>query len=378
MNEKDLKGISNCVRCGYCQAYCPTYRVTKHEGYNARGRMQLAKEALINNEFSELFSARINQCLLCGSCLKHCPPEVDVPSIIEKLRCKIIEKNGLSQVAHRMKQNAGEKGSITGDEQSNRLLWLQPCSDKIQIKFNEKVEYVYFVGCVSALYPSSYSIPQSFVQVLSHAGVDFSLLGEAEHCCGYPLAIGGLEKEAAAAAEKNIEAVIKLGAKAIVVTCPSCYCAWTNYYPELLGYDHGIEVLHSSELLWKLVEGGQLELSGITDTVTYHDPCDLGRKSGVFDAPRNLIRATGATLAEMVHSHEEAMCCGGGGNLESNDATLSLKVAQERVKQCIETGASLVVSGCQQCKRTLQGGARSLRARIKVLDIVELVAIAIK
>jgi heterodisulfide reductase subunit D len=377
MKQENIKAIMNCVRCGYCQAYCPIYKVTKNESMNARGRMQLAKEAL-KNEFSELFAKRMNQCLLCGSCLEHCPPEVDVPEIIEELRYEILEKNGLSDIAKYMKANAGVIGNITGDEQANRLLWLQPIAEKVHPKMNEKAEYLYLTGCVPSLYPSSYSIPQSFVQILEKAGADYTLMGEKERCCGYPLAIGGLKKEAAEAAERNVQAVKELGVKAVVTTCPSCYHAWKEYYPEQLGYDHGIRVMHSTGLLLELVKQGKLKLSGITDTVTYHDPCDLGRKSGIYDAPRELIKATGAALAEMPRSRENSMCCGGGGNLETNDAALSGKVAQERVKQAMETGAGTIVSGCQQCKRTLQGGARALKARVKVMDICELILNACK
>ena len=378
MKEVNFKDISTCVRCGYCQAYCPTYKVTKNEGFNARGRMQLAKEALKTEAFSELFEKRVNQCLLCGSCLQHCPPEVDVPGIVEELRCTVNEKNGLSIVAKRMKSNIGGIGNIAGDEQANRLLWLNPIADKVNVKMNESAEYLYLTGCVPALYPSSYSIPQSFVQLLDKAGVDFTLMGDKESCCGYPMAIGGLKKEAVAVAQKNVQDVKALGVKTIVVTCPSCYHTWKEYYPELLGEDHGIRVLHGTELLLELVQEGKLKPSGIEDIITYHDPCDLGRKSGIYDAPRELIKATGAKFVEMSKCREDAMCCGGGGNLESNDPALSAKVAQERVRQAMETDAKIIVSACQQCKRTLQGGARGIRARVKVMDVTELIYNACK
>ena len=365
-----LRDISTCVRCGYCQAYCPTYRATRNEGYNARGRLQLAQNAITSEEYSEVFSKRVSQCLLCGSCSEHCPPGIDVHGVIETLREDIIEQNGLTETAARLKSNVGEIGNITGDDQANRLLWLQ--SDT-QVKLNEKAEVLYLTGCVPSLYPSAYSIPQSFVRILNIAGVDFTLMGEKEICCGYPLAIGGLPHEAEKAAEKNIEAAKELGVSAVVTTCPSCYHTWKEYYPEMLGYTPEIDVVHATEFLLKLVQEGKLSLSGPSETVTYHDPCDLGRKSGIYDAPRELISACGASLVEMRYSRGDAMCCGGGGNLESSDAVLSSKVSQERVRQALDTGAGMIVSSCQQCKRTLQGGARSLKARIKVMDVIEMV-----
>ena len=362
MKNDLLKDTSTCVRCGYCQAYCPTYRVTKNEGYNARGRIKLAQNAISSGEYSEVFAKRVNQCLLCGNCSTHCPPGVDVHGIVETLRQDIVEKNGENETTVRIKRNVNDIGNIAGDEQTNRLLWLQPDT---QININTKAEVLYLTGCVPSLYPSAYSIPQSFVKLLSKAGVDYTVMGDMEICCGYPLEIGGLPHEAERIAEKNVKTVKAMGVNTIVTTCPSCYHTWKKYYPD---------VLHGTEFLLNLINDGKLNPSGSDETVTYHDPCDLGRKSDIFDAPRELIRACGANLIEMRYSREDAMCCGGGGNLESNDPDLSVKVAQERIKQAMDTGATTIVSACQQCKRTLQGGARSLKARVKVIDIIEMVS----
>jgi len=351
-----LRDVSTCVRCGYCQAYCPTYRATRHEGYNARGRLQLAKNAISSDDYSAVFSKRINQCLLCGSCSEHCPPGIDVHGIMEVLR-----QNDITETAERLKANIEGSGNIAGDEQSNRLLWLGPDA---KVKLNEKADVLYLTGCVPSLYPSAYSIPQGFVRLLEKAGVNFTLMGDKEFCCGYPLEIAGLPDEAKKIAEKNVNAVKALGVSAVVTTCPSCYHTWKKYYPD---------TIHGTEFLLALVREGKLRPSGYEGTVTYHDPCDLGRKSGIYDAPRELIRACGADLVEMRYSREDAMCCGGGGNLESNDTELSSKVAQERIKQAMDTGAGAIVSACQQCKRTMQGGARNLKARIKIIDIIEMV-----
>jgi Fe-S oxidoreductase len=109
-------------------------------------------------------------------------------------------------------------------------------------------------------------------------------------------------------------------------------------------------------------------------TVTYHDPCDLGRKSEVYDAPRNVLgRIPGLTLVEMAENREEAHCCGGGGNLESHSAGLSKRVAHQRVQQAADTGARVLVSACQQCERTLSNAARAARTRIRVMDLGEVV-----
>ena len=373
IDEKILKEIETCVRCGYCQAYCPTYQATRHEGYNARGRMQLAKAVMNGDDISDLFRTRINQCLLCGSCSEHCPPGVHIPEIAERLRCALNEKYGLTAVGERMRKNITESGNVNGDEQKNRLLWLANLSEKYNVKINAKAEYLYLPGCVSSLYPSSYAVVQSFVGLLCISGTDFTVLGENELCCGYPLFIGGMESEAKSVARENVKCVKELGIDKIVTTCPSCYYMWKHHYPELLGEETGLKVIHGVELLAELCENGKLHPRELNETVTYHDPCDLGRKSGIFEAPRKILTSIpGITFKEMRKNRVDAVCCGGGGNLESNDPVLSGKVSALRISQAAETGATTIVSCCQQCRRTLQSGARTTRTRIKVADITEL------
>jgi heterodisulfide reductase subunit D len=164
----------------------------------------------------------------------------------------------------------------------------------------------------------------------------------------------------------------------VVFTCPSCYHIWKHVYPGVLGRDLEVELHHATEYLDLLLEEGQIQMGAIPRTVTYHDPCDLGRKSGVYDAPRRILgRVPELRLVEMAENRENAHCCGGGGNLESHAADLVSKIAQRRVRQAVETGAEVIVSACQQCERTLGSAARASRIRIRVMDITEIVLMAI-
>jgi Fe-S oxidoreductase len=165
----------------------------------------------------------------------------------------------------------------------------------------------------------------------------------------------------------------------VAFSCPSCYHIWQHVYPSVLGEELDLELLHTTELLDRLVDEGKIELGEWPMTVTYHDPCDLGRKSEVYDAPRRVLsRIPGLTVVEMVETREESHCCGGGGNLESHSAVLSGQVAQRRVKQAADTGARLLVSACQQCERTLGNAARASRTRIRVMDVSEVVLKAVQ
>ncbi|MBE9471523.1 MAG: (Fe-S)-binding protein, partial [Chloroflexi bacterium] len=155
---------------------------------------------------------------------------------------------------------------------------------------------------------------------------------------------------------------------------------WHHTYPEILGEELGFEVVHAVEVMSDLVTEGQLELTEPrrTGVVTYHDPCDLGRKSDIFDAPREILRQVpGYTFVEMQQSREHALCCGGGGDLETFDPDLVQEVAAQRIAQAAEVGANVLVSACPQCVRTLSKAARAQRVRIRVMDLTQFVEMAL-
>jgi heterodisulfide reductase subunit D len=270
-------------------------------------------------------------------------------------------------------KNIATVGNITGDKRENRLLWFEnmPAGS---VKVGGKAEYLYFAGCVPTLYPSSYTIPQSFAGLLNKAKIDWNVLGAEENCCAYPLVMGGMKEQAVKTIQENVKNVKATGAKYLVTTCPSCYNAWKEVYPALVSDMPELKIMHASQLLTELNEKGVLKFKESPGTVTYHDPCDLGRKSNVYEEPRNLIKAIpGVKFVEMKFNKTTAFCCGGGGNLEMNDADLSGKVAQHRIQQALDTGADTIVTACQQCKRTLAGGAKAMRAKIKVMELSEFI-----
>jgi Fe-S oxidoreductase len=178
--------------------------------------------------------------------------------------------------------------------------------------------------------------------------------------------------------QHNVAQVRELGAARCVFACPSCYHMWKFIYPEVLGEEIDVEVLHVTELLSELIARGDIELTKEVDLrVTYHDPCDLGRKSHVYEPPRQVLRSIpGITFVEIGSSGQISDCCGGGGNLESFAPDAVTEVAGRRVDRALEVGAQVVVSACQQCERTLTSAVRrheeARRARMRVMDVTEL------
>jgi heterodisulfide reductase subunit D len=370
-----------CAHCGYCQAVCPIYDVVGWESSGPRGRMTIAQQMAHQQPPSTEAARRVYECTLCGACREVCATRIDTVAAWLEARKHLAAGGALDALPlSRLRDNLAATHSVTGDAPENRLLWQENLeSPSPGLNGRRGTEIVYFVGCVTGLYPQGHPIAQAMTEILTRAGADFTTLGSEEWCCGFPYLGLGLPDEAAKVAEHNIAAMTALGAKTIVTTCPSCYHMWRHTYPELLGGAPDVEVLHATELLARLLASGAVELaplgSGLKpehEIVTYHDPCDLGRNSGIYDAPRQLLQAIpGVELVEMVDNRENALCCGGGGNLEAVNPELAAAIAARRLAQALETGARTLVTPCQQCKRTLANAARRERSRLKVLDLAE-------
>ncbi|MBN1178928.1 MAG: (Fe-S)-binding protein [Anaerolineae bacterium] len=373
----------HCVRCGLCLSTCPTYRESLNETESPRARVALVraiKEGVLDAPDAE-YSGAFFRCLLCGACTFTCPSGVAVDRILELTRGEMAGLNLLPEALSALNERIVEYRNISAEANEGRLIWADNLPTPPTGLGKEQAEVVYFVGCVGSFFPRSYKVPQSLAQIFDRAGVDYALMGGAEWCCGYPMFINGEIEKARDLIAHNVEAVRAMGAKKVVTTCPSCFHFWKHSYPAALGADalEGIEVQHATEFLADLLEEGSLPLREMNEKVTYHDPCDLGRKGGVTEAPRRVLRAIpGLELVEMAENRDSSHCCGGGGNLESFAPEVSQAVSRLRIRQAAETDAQTLVSACQQCERTLFNAARAERLRIRVKDITEIVLEALE
>ncbi len=392
VREECGENVYLCYQCERCSSGCPTVSAMR---YRPAQMMRLAQFGLGDLLATD---ASIWRCVGCDTCTAHCPHNVSVRRLVEVMRQKVMQgylaqgpdaldgdealRQGVRALGM-LGERIGTYYNVSGEDNAARLAWtdnLAPENRPEGLVRDTGADLAYFVGCVSAMFPMSYGIPQSFATVLSRAGVRFTTLGDDEQCCGFPLMMAGQLKQARALIRHNVEQMRALGIPRMVTTCPSCYHMWHHTYPEVLGEPLGFEVVHAVEVLRDLVAEGQLVLTEPrrTGVVTYHDPCDLGRKSGIYDAPREVLRQVpGYTFVEMQQSREHALCCGGGGNLETFDPDLVQDVAARRVAQAAEVGATVLVSACPQCVRTLSKAARAQRVRIRVLDLTQFVEMAL-
>jgi heterodisulfide reductase subunit D len=371
------------VKCGSCVNICPVYTQTQQlettmggfytnlksfirKAYGLPGmsiRPDRAKGML--KEYSE----HPYLCTLCGRCSIVCPSFIDTKNTRIAARRFMVEKGEYPPSMDRLAETLERVHNIIGEPSEDRAAWVQALSEPPQDMFQrEKAKVVYFTGCVAAYFPMTKRIPQSLVQILEKAGVDFTLLGGEEWCCGFPLIAAGMKEKAEALMQHNLQKVREKGAERIVFACPSCYHTWME------GCKNEIEIFHSTQFIKRLIEEGKITFKEKKTKVTYHDPCDLGRASGVYEAPREILQAIpGVELVEMNGSREECKCCGGGGNLEMVRPDLSAAIAQAKIEEIKATGADMVITACQQCVRTIFSNARKKKIPITVMDISEFV-----
>lgn len=370
--EPDWRKMLTCIQCGSCSASCPAGPLMDYAPRELWRLMRLGmKDEVINTRTFWL-------CTQCDACTVRCPRGIITSGAMLNLRkWAVAEGLELPAVLTQLREAVKTTHNILHEDNESRLIWsenLEPVPGQLRDLKRGRAEVLLFAGCVGAMYPMAYSIPQSFVQILEQAGLTYTNLAGEEWCCGYPLYGAGLEEEIAELARHNVEQARELEPKYLVATCPSCYHTWSHIYPRYITDGLGFEVLHSSELLARLVGEGTIKLNELDWVVTYHDPCDLGRKSGVYDAPRSIIEAIpGMTFREMRNNRENALCCGGGGDVAMWEAEVTEDIAERRIEQAKATGATALISACQQCKRTLLQAARKTKTRMRVLDVTELV-----
>jgi Fe-S oxidoreductase len=388
---RQMMEMEACTRCGECIESCPTFSEARDEDIHPLQKIARSKSfwkadhlGLLARLFGirsateadlDAFSRGVYQCTLCARCHVVCPVQIDTRSLWISMREQLVSWRLYPEVFDTLRDRVTSQYNISGDDNANRLVWTQNMERIPEgLERTEGAETVYFTGCVGAMYPRVYGVPQSFVQILERSEVNFTTLGGHEWCCGFPLEIAGMGAHTHELARHNIEAVQAIGARRLVTTCPSCYHTWTHQYPHILGEPLGFEVLHATELLADLIGEGKIRLHSFPQPTTYHDPCDLGRTSDIYDAPRRIIQAIpGIEFAEMADNREMSLCCGGGGDAEMANAELTAAVGKRRIEQAQETGAKVVISACQQCSRTLAEAARKNRIRIRAMDITQMV-----
>jgi len=308
-------------------------------------------------------------CTTCATCFTRCPKEVNPMAAIVALRAAFVERGKV----HGNVKNALESVFMNGNPltmpRKERGVWASGLSVKAMA---EGAEYLYFVGCSPSYDPVAQKTARAVVHLMQKAGVDFGILGEQESCCGSEVKRLGEEGLFEMIVEEQTQMLQNLGVSKIFTTSPQCFNVFKNDYPK-----NDVQVMHYTQLLARLVESGALQFGGsVEKTVTYHDPCYLGRHNGIFDEPRRVLTSIpGVKLVEMDRSREKSLCCeGGGGRMWVEGTNPRERLSQVRVREALETGASVLATACPFCLLMLDEAAKQLGVtdRIQVMDIAVL------
>jgi Fe-S oxidoreductase/nitrate reductase gamma subunit len=402
---KDLFDTEACTRCGRCQDNCPAYLTGKplspkelvqsikgHLEENAPKLLaakapaagEAAAAADASEEARQLIGEVIDEeviwsCTTCGSCMEQCPVFVEhVPKIMEMRRHLVLDQGEMSAEAQLALTNMERHGNPWGIGKATRSNWCKDL-DVPTIDENDEPEVLYWVGCAGSFDARNQKVAAALVKVMKEAGVNFSILGNDETCCGDSARRLGNEYLYQSLAETNIEMLNELGIKKIVTHCPHCLNALKNEYPQMGG---NYEVVHHSQFIHDLIKAGKIKLENpLAETVVYHDSCYLGRYNDIYNQPREIIKAIPQTsLKEMERNLGKSFCCGAGGGRMWMEETIGERINIARVEQALETGASYVVTGCPYCITMMDDGVKSKEKeeQIRTRDIAELVAASMK
>lgn len=349
-----------CFGCGVCTAICP-WGLVRKEPVSVR---LLIRHAQLGTGG---WDRAIWLCTTCGLCESRCPRGVPVSEVMVALRGLAWKKREAPKGLATVLWDVHWDGNPWGQPPSRREAWARGLDLK---PFSADDEVLFYVGCTAAYDRRSQKIARSLVALLRAAGVRFGILPD-EPCCGESVRMLGQEAYLAELVETNTKRFQEAGVRTLVTVSPHCLDMFRNHYP---AWD-GFRPLHYTEYLAEVLEAGRLRFSQeLSATVTYHDPCYLGRRHGIYDPPRRLLSAIpGVRLVELASNREEALCCGGGGGRMWLETEAGERFANLRIREAEQTGADWLATSCPFCILCLEDSARVIGTnRLQVADVTEL------
>jgi Fe-S oxidoreductase len=331
-------------------------------------------------------------CTTCGACVEQCPVDIEhVDHIVDMRRYQTMIESSFPSELGGMFRNLETKGNPWGQNAKDRLQWTEGLGFEVPVftgELPDDVEYLFWVGCAGAFEDKAKRTTQAVAELLDIADVEYLVLGPEETCTGDPARRAGNEFLFQMLAQQNVEVLNTLfegrepTRRKIVVTCPHCFNTLANEYPQVGGE---YEVVHHTQLLNRLVRERKLvPVAPIAEDVTYHDPCYLGRHNKVYDAPRELVGAAGASLREMPRHADRSFCCGAGGARMWMEERIGKQINLERTDEALGTATSKIATGCPFCRVMLTDGVTQrqnegvAKESLQVLDVAQLLLTAVK
>jgi Fe-S oxidoreductase/FAD/FMN-containing dehydrogenase len=373
----------SCSQCGYCIEECDQFYGRGWESQSPRGKWHWLRSYMEGREeWNQFMVDTILVCTTCELCNLRCSSALPIESSWMKLRGLLVhEKKKMTfPPFEMMAASLVKEGDIWAAYRKDRAAWF-PQDLKEKHGPDHKANIVYFVGCTASHVETD--IAMASVRLLDEVGVDFTHLGEKENCCATPMLVAGKWDLFAETMKRNIQAVKEAGGDTVVTSCPACDMMWRQVYPtwaKKLGIEYDITTKHYSEVAAEKIKAGKFAFpeSGLPPvTVTWHDSCHIGRVSGVYESPRQLIRAIpNVKLVEMDHNLEAAHCCGSVLTL-IKDPPVAAEVGKMRLDETLEAGADKILALCPCCQFQFRVTAEKKKIPIEVVDLARFAASAL-
>ncbi len=326
-------------------------------------------------------------CVTCGACVEQCPVDIEhIDHIVDMRRYQVMMESEFPSELSVLFKNLENKGNPWGQNASDRTNWIDEVDFDVPV-YGEDVEsfdgyeYLFWVGCAGAYDDKAKKTTKAVAELLSIAGVKFMVLGTGETCNGDSARRSGNEflfQQLAQQAVETLDGVfegVETVDRKIVVSCPHCFNTIGKEYRQL-GANYS--VLHHTQLLNRLIRDKKLvPVSPVSQDITYHDPCYLGRHNKVYEAPRELIGAAGANLTEMPRHAERSFCCGAGGARMWMEEHIGKRINHERVDEALATNAATIATACPFCRVMVTDGVNDRqeeagRSGVEVLDVAQI------
>ena len=344
--NKIIEEIEKCIDCKNCLEVCDTYIVTNDLLKSPNGRLKIAAKVFNNNEISQEELIGLYTCTLCALCDLICPQMIQISEVIHSSKVKLVKENKAPLDIHNKIINGIiEKDNSVNGNPEERLNWLAENYKETEMFEKKDSDTLLFFGCMSSFrVKESASAPY---EILKLAGYDFKIL-ENEPCCGEYIYSAGNVNIAKKIFKENIELFKKIGVKNLIVTCGGCLYAFDKVYQKYFK-DYDLTVKHIIEIIFDLEREGKINLKPLNRTITYHDPCRLGRKyknGPLFSEPRELLKKCGLKINELANTPIESPCCGAGSGVRGVDSSICINIGKELFNK-IETKE--LISSCPLC-----------------------------
>ncbi|HET9647656.1 MAG TPA: (Fe-S)-binding protein [Microlunatus sp.] len=416
---KGLLDFTSCTECGRCQSQCPAWNTDKplspkllimglrehayakapylQAAESARGGLPAAVQAegvrpLVGPiQVSDGLAGVVDpdvlwSCTTCGACVQQCPVDIEhVDHILDMRRFQVLMESEFPNELNGLFKGLENKGNPWNASPRQRMDWAKSLSFDVPVVGEDvedlsEVEYLFWVGCAGAYEDRAKKTTQAVAELLHTAGVSFAVLGNGETCTGDPARRAGNEFVFQQLALENAETLREARAGKVVVTCAHCLNTLKNEYPQV-GIE--LEVVHHTQLLNRLVRDGRLTPVSPPDgavagrTITYHDPCYLGRHNDVYDPPRELLEVLPqATFTEMPRHRDRSFCCGAGGARMWMEERIGTRINLTRTDEALSTGATTIATGCPFCRVMLSDGLTARQADGAAPETAEVIDVA--